>query len=349
LYDRQLCDVSRFLVLIVVFCGGQIHEDELKSVALRFIGKGVSGRDAVQKWDDAMRLSVGSILTRSIGGWRGVTISLFNPSVADFVIGRYLNEREVLVECAKLAESIDILKTYEDLFRGRKLPLKVYVSVLSDLLGVDYSSKLFEFRVARYAALVSVNKRDYWELIGREIASGTGGMKLQDKIVITSYLVDVGIILSSVDSKDLVLDLLEDCDDHDEFILISSLIVLVDKKWGIDLRPNFCEAVVEYWEGNADSEAENYDIFSDFTGGESDFDSAYESAEDFLSDRFREYSINVDAAEWAGIVDDMDISGVLENNAEIEEEDDGERPYRPAVKESVDDSDASIRDLFERE
>jgi GTPase SAR1 family protein len=90
-FSSQLTDWSRLTVLLVVFAGGSIEEGRLRSCY-----ESLSSEPLVQNYvgdsdfDMGMRVLVGSVLNRHVETGN-VTLTLFNPSVADYVLRKTSN------------------------------------------------------------------------------------------------------------------------------------------------------------------------------------------------------------------------------------------------------------------
>lgn len=90
-FDVQVDDICRHIVVAVSLHGKSMAEDSLKRVY-----SGLASSDIVVKptknYDAAIRLLVGALLNRSILDGGRISYDLFNPSIADFVISNYLND-----------------------------------------------------------------------------------------------------------------------------------------------------------------------------------------------------------------------------------------------------------------
>lgn len=103
-YESQLDDYSRAIVLFVVLNGGVLPENNLRDAYYRILGDQISaGYSGNGDFNLNIRTLSGSLLNRNINQKDGeVSLSLFNPSVADYVINR-IKDNQQLIEAILLA------------------------------------------------------------------------------------------------------------------------------------------------------------------------------------------------------------------------------------------------------
>lgn len=100
-FDNQIDDLMRLAVCLVVFNGLAIDENDFKEAfSAQALNDGLANKtSANNKLNKTLRNSVGATLNRTATcNTKEVKISLFNPSVADFVLGRYLDDHNSIGE-----------------------------------------------------------------------------------------------------------------------------------------------------------------------------------------------------------------------------------------------------------
>ncbi|MDA3877115.1 MAG: restriction endonuclease [Halothiobacillus sp.] len=86
-FERQLSPDTRDLAVLVAFNGKPINETDLEAAFARLNQSGTD--NPVQfavRFRDALRLSAGSVITRTVASSADAKCELFNPSIADFLL-----------------------------------------------------------------------------------------------------------------------------------------------------------------------------------------------------------------------------------------------------------------------
>jgi len=130
LFDSQLSQSARELVALVVFNGKEIGEDKLLESYIR-LHNGSPQEDNLYR---VIKNLVGSLLVRKISKNDNVVLDVYNPSVADFVIGRYLGQTSFLTEVFKALLSSESLKVLNRLFAFEKVKYQVLNTIQSEIL-----------------------------------------------------------------------------------------------------------------------------------------------------------------------------------------------------------------------
>src|SRR6266513_904921 len=88
-YNSQLDDYARALLLLTVYNGDDIDEAELRDAYESLLRLPIAARYAgVSDFKSSTEALVGAVLDRELGEGSSVSYSLFNPSVADYVLRR---------------------------------------------------------------------------------------------------------------------------------------------------------------------------------------------------------------------------------------------------------------------
>ncbi len=97
-YQNLLDDYGRTLIVLMVYCRNEILEDALRDAYQRFLSEPIAIRfSGVGDFDSNVKILVGSLINRTINDRDGsVRYSLFNPSIADYVIHKTAKNRALL-------------------------------------------------------------------------------------------------------------------------------------------------------------------------------------------------------------------------------------------------------------
>jgi GTPase SAR1 family protein len=116
-FQVRLDAYSRALVIIVVFNGGEIRDCDLAAAAELFVS--ISGSHKYSAQMDfyiGLEILVGSLFNRTHIVDSGVSqVSLFNPSIADYIFNKYSNDYSTLACVALSLKNIKVVNTLSDL------------------------------------------------------------------------------------------------------------------------------------------------------------------------------------------------------------------------------------------
>lgn len=153
-FQNQTDDFVRALTFLTVFNNGKISEDNLRDSYNTFLSIHPLnfGDNSDKSFESVRKIATKSLLNRNQVGAGKYEYVLFNPSIADFVLGAYSNEIDLICNILKSLNSelsIDYLHT---LFMNNKIN-KVHTSrILENLFDFFYESKLkdddYDFLIA---------------------------------------------------------------------------------------------------------------------------------------------------------------------------------------------------------
>lgn len=133
-FDRQSDDFIRSLVILVVFNGNTIQESDLK-IAYEFYIKHiglVNPSSASKDFETIIEDVIKYFLTRTIFSKSRIDYSLFNPSIADFVINRYQSNYNILFAALFSLKNHQSLKKFIGLYPSL-ITKDIYLKVLKNL------------------------------------------------------------------------------------------------------------------------------------------------------------------------------------------------------------------------
>lgn len=135
-YDNQLDDGMRLAVCLVVFNGDDIKEEDLQEAFFeQAINDGLASKSNVNnRYTRTIRSAVGAVLERIlIGDGEAVRLGLFNPSVADFILGRYADDHISLEAFFTYLNTVSSIENLEYLKRNSILGDVGYSQILKKL------------------------------------------------------------------------------------------------------------------------------------------------------------------------------------------------------------------------
>ena len=114
-FDNQLAPDSRDLAILTAYNGGKpLEHSELESAFFRLHGATHDGPLGIrQRFSVGLKLAIGSVLTRTIDTQGQATCSLFNPSVADYLLGNpvVLSSVQTIVRALRTRSSLAYLQS----------------------------------------------------------------------------------------------------------------------------------------------------------------------------------------------------------------------------------------------
>jgi hypothetical protein len=163
----QQDDYGRALVLMVVFCGRWVEESLIAEAYSRYIAmpenQGMQGR---REFQSNIRLLTGSFLTRTIVVGAPVRLSLFNPSIGDFVLKRYAADVPTLRIVLYALRSYAALSTLRSLRANRLVTDAEETSIHLYLLEKAVTANFSGFTSVFLAALCDQIEPDVREKEG---------------------------------------------------------------------------------------------------------------------------------------------------------------------------------------
>ncbi len=162
-FKKQNNQFVRGLVVLAVFNGGSIPEEELRSAFSRMknLGKMIPQTNVAKDFSSSASLATRSFLnrTQSSGGF---VYSLFNPSIADYVLAEYINDIDYLTLVFKSLESVRSLESIvsfeaENMLSSSQL-LKLKNAIFDDALVQE---KSYDYLiVTAYFLKENISKKD---------------------------------------------------------------------------------------------------------------------------------------------------------------------------------------------
>lgn len=301
-------------------------------------------------FDSMIRLAVGSFINRNI--YNSATYySLYNPSIADYVINTYSNNATKLFAIYEALETDVSIKKLIDLRRQGIISSDIYEGIINRLypiaLEISFSSEWARLILLEHIEIHGSDKRshDFTKLQMRNFDYNQNMVSISKLInrhleALESELQDFVYFAtqkSSLDSLEIqyLADFIKGIDNNDEVIEL------------------FTEQISQYLEEQLDTASKDIDI-SSYVKEYHSYDGQYEY--EFEKDRFRDKLIEIgyetisdsncsfvdELIDVNSIIDSLDIDSLYDSYMQ-HDPDDYDRPFYSSSN-SIED----IHDLFER-
>ena len=135
-YDNQLDDLIRLAICLVVFNGGRIDEEDFQEAFFDgAITNGLASKSNVNnRYVRTIRSSLGAVLNRIMSEeGEVVRLDLFNPSLADFILERYVDDNISLEAFFICLNTVSSVQNFENLKRNGMLGNDGYSRILEKL------------------------------------------------------------------------------------------------------------------------------------------------------------------------------------------------------------------------
>jgi adenylate kinase family enzyme len=351
--SAQQDDYGRAMVLLVALNGRPMAEQDIAEAYSRFTirseNSAMSGR---RDYISNLRQLTGSLLSRRlVEDIKEAYISLFNPSIGDFVLRRYARDLPALRSGFHCLRSLSSLETLTDLKENGFIETDACYSVLRGILAEAIESEYTGYDVD-YMSLVlwELRKSSRFSSGERDVAEAALKFILSEEVpagfLTTAKIVHWGMEQGLVTDDMAANFLLEACDNNPSFDEIKTLADIQNELIAHgDRHPEaaqrFREAALEYMEANVTEEVEDADVFDgvDYE----DIDTAESNAEQLIRNKLEDLGINPSFHEVTNIVGAYDLK-------------DRRKEFHRAVRsvpgsrepQFVDNRSDEIDDLFDR-
>jgi hypothetical protein len=248
-FQNQTDDFVRALTFLTVFNNGKISEESLRdsyNTYLRIHPLNF-GDNSDKSFESVRKLATKSLLNRNQIGDEKYEYVLFNPSIADFVLGAYSNEIDLICNILKSLNSevsIDYLHT---LLRNNKINKNHTSRILDNLFDFFFESKLKD---ENWDFLIALSYIDFFDdIINKRLetflniiinADNPSGERLWELLfILTEFEPKIKFqnfeflhgFINDVDDEDTLKRLLNFVDDNDidDENILMQINILLDK------------------------------------------------------------------------------------------------------------------------
>lgn len=351
-FNHQLDEISRFIPYLITFNGGDIGESNLRSAFFRIsnLEKLHSRISSDTNFEKTIRITMGTVINRTIGVFGNIKYELYNPSVSDYVLERLRDNSELLIYVFRSLHTVDSILTLFNLYSSGKIDSKTINSVLDELIincdlksEIDYTAFLYSMIIQKGFTYLLKNKASLCviEKLCREDIRD-----LYNKVVIMSFAIDQNII-TGTGMADLVfyeryIDEYEHPDDLNVLMKILRKIYIHDmeKYW-----EKIKNKIFESYSNNITEIVLDNEVLIDFRDDD-EIDDAIQNVTKFIKDEIQILGIDFDIDKINKLVSKCNYEEIIEKNMNYRAQD--ELFNENNSDETIDYSDANIIDLFER-
>jgi hypothetical protein len=349
-YENQLDDYGRALLLLAVYNGGEISEIDMQSAYESFLTLAVASTyTGVADFARSCARLVGAVLNRTLTGGRPVKYSLFNPSVADYVL------RRTIANVPVLRAVLQVLGTESSLLNLRSL-------IASDLISEKHA-KILLAQLAQDALprALAENRFDYGAILAdlslefngadksTAAAAATfvntvdlqaGQLARWDKLASAT---DACLVQGSITpgrALELVKTSSEASLTHTDLVALCAMRSHIDGNIGQEVEEILRPLIVEYWMDNIEDDIRKNGVLAGLYDEHEIIDGerlVREAVQQVLDD----YALHFDDYAVEAIAGCVDVASEIESNREQAEGEDYESE-RSGQWQAVD----AIDDLF---
>ena len=347
---------------MVVFNGGEINEEDFqKAFFKQAINDGLARKSNVNnKYMRTIRSAVGAVLKRIlISEGEAVRLGLFNPSVADFILGRYADDHISLEAFFMYLDTVSSIENLEILKKNSMLGDAGYTQILeklgSEKTGLKHLQKntVYTLKLIRMVIQqISKPSPDIFEAIVALVTA------INTVPVAKSCLEDACLVLDFVSTskkhqkfQKITTKFIDRCLDgnldHDHLENLFSLARNLDAEFQETALTAIKSDVEEFWKDQIDQNVANDDVLEGYFDPREEGD-AFNTTFEYLYDKLSYFDFTED--EISRISEFADIQGQIIANQEalMEGEEDYESWLDSGDRSSQND-DALVDDLFQRE
>ena len=359
-FDKQSNDFTRAIVMLTVFNGNRIRENKLRDSYYRYIVlAGLTSSSHISKdFDSIIEEVVKYFLNRNQTYLKEIEYSLFNPSIADFVLNRYKNNLVILKNIYKSLENDKALVNLFNLNTNGFIKNEDYLAILDLLLNeisiekdVDYLVKLN--RLAHRTSSLSINRILLKTLIQKVINGEVVTKWIEDYYELVNLF---NVNQFHINDFDFFLDFIwcadKDIKDINSVINLYNYFSVNDRNINSELNELITEYFKEELTNEADSIYESDVEFEESINDEGYFEVIDGEVEQIIDDKYSEletsleyfFDFNIDEDDIKNEIDIDDIKQRLSSDYTSEkyndfayEKDDNDNSFLSFEQDNVDE------------
>lgn len=366
-FDKQSDDFTRAIVMLTVFNDNKIEEHKLRDSYNRYIELTglINNSNTSKEFDSIIEEVVKYFLNRNQTYSKKIEYSLFNPSIADFILNKYKKNSAILKKIYLALTSVKSLIELRSLNFFNRISKSTYEEIILFLYkqldveteNINYAIMLLY--IAEFINAIDVLKRN---IFIQNMINHPKNFDLIDEFISIVSFMDVDEL--EINSYDFILKIIENASLEEE--VVNSIMKLIDIFYinDADIIKKINELVNEYVQQELDGYMSDIDIgdvdFEEYIGGEIEDGEYYMETkkyyvkdgciEDCIDSGFDEVTkdLNLDrkiAIDKEGVVNSIDRDKITERLVEsyINTND-----YEPEHKDVIQNLVDSIDELFQR-
>lgn len=359
-FNDQLDDIGRSMVTLAVFNGGDLTEDVLRNGCEQLTRHSARLGNAVEwnlAYERSFRTCVGTMLGRKVEPGKSPRVSLFNPSVGDFVLRTFANDAATVTEVtAALRTPVSLRKLFA-IHRQGTIPTPTYEAILSALARMFWPgfSGRTDFVVCIADLVIGLDSsRESLQPKLRHLAERwfelvcTTTQHEEASVVVIHFLKQGWIAANDPQVLEWIRFVIGDSRLDEDLIAVSRVIQHIEEPHAETAAIELGTAVVTNWKENIEEMVREDALLSDYNDSELDLERAKAAVVKFMQSQLDDYSIEFETEEILAIVAACDIQDILYENGNSYVVDEESSHFGGGGGPSSGDT-AAIDDLFDRD
>ena len=356
-YNNHLEENTRLIVRLVVLNDGRITEDDLKMAFSRHVIREntINRNEIGREFRNGIEKTVSCVLNRNVySGDSPTTVSLFNPSVADFVINEEILDHEYISSILISLESTRSIRFVNSIYNHGILRETYFVSILSETLLEFASRTIIDYElVITICTALSKQWRNLNNII-KEIINKVIEAIDEDELFEGHTTLVIGLLESVLEGEPLfakdevicsiAVKIPEKIDRKQDFDAVQKLAKSLDFSVGYDIAEALKVDVLRCFTGEMHDIAASDALLEDLYPG--DDIEAEQRISDYLDDQLAGYGVSKDIL--LSLLEEVDVDQILNDNANYIDDDDQTTDFGGVGSSSKINETQEIRDLFDR-
>lgn len=353
-FDAQVDAMSRHIVVAICCNDSRISESELEACFHRLDASSLGAENSLS-FTATMRLLTGALINRNVGFFGPPNYTLFNPSVADFVIANYLQSAvyiDGIVDALRTPQSLKYVKSLGE----------------SDSISPAVEKQFFELQAARFLAgefgfeptpyvlrliklLTNVGLRSepldsgILRVVNMQINAGWADLG-EDFYEICRWCADHAILHPN-DSPLLnyvAQAIASERNSYEELVVLSKLVREIDTEDG-NLVQAFAEELERFLAETITEDVSRDDVLSGLFHSD-DYNQA--EVREYIEGSLDEFAIKLSPEQIDYVADCCDEDSIIESNRESAGHEEGASEWHFGAKGGNEGVVDQIADLFDR-
>lgn len=318
-FERQLGQDARDIAILVAFNGKSIDQPSLE-LAFRRLNS-VSGDNYVQlshRFNQGLRAGVGSVLNRSVGTVKSPSCSLFNPSIADYLLKDEVASSRI-VEIVLTLRTVDSINYLSSLVREGYLSREslddALVRLAIDLQNENIISGRFAIRVCELIldSEIRDKKCNFCTLVANqiipeEIENDTGMLRVFAETLYADNLIEADIKFNKI------LDVFDNLyHDEDQMTVLHNCAKYIDNVYGSSLALILREKMISMWTENAHYVISDSAILDNFYDDDI-ISEARDVVRDYIVETFSNIGFQLTGLEISKFINSVDFRDIFSDN-----------------------------------
>lgn len=337
-YNQQMSDAQRILLLLVVANGGDISEQELFTAFQSYVRtSNATGLQGDTDYHRNIQVLIGSLLNRTLNAKGDSAVDLFNPSISDFALPRLAADGELLSSLALALKTKQMIRYLSRSIQRGKVPKVSAKAVASRFsrnvlaAGCEVHNAIVQIEMLEIATQQNPDSEDTKSAVVRLVTELQGLDDGPAYLAAISVLLRYGVEheLFNIDFIRLFLKNLEsswfDLDDLRElFRLVNGMPGDVDRDALLDIfKPLALEVLGEV----IDEEIKDRDVLEGIFD-QSDTVVATEKVHEAIAALCADIGVDADLSQINDLGRRVNIASIIDDNIERDSRVDGYQDIR---------------------